>query len=86
MLSCINSEEASPIPLARSKLLSESGARGGSEVGGKYVRISRLSLLPTPPSASLPPFPAGPRSNYLFAQADDSVGEGDRFSPYFYRT
>ena len=84
MLSCINSEEASPIPLARSKLLSESGARGGSEVGGKYVRISRLSLLPTPPSASLPPFPA--RSNDLFAQADDSVGEGDRFSPYFYRT
>ena len=85
MLSCINSEEASLIPLARSKLLSESGARrGGSEVGGKYVRISRLSLLPTPPSASLPPVPA--RSNYLFAQADDSVGEGDRFSPYFYRT
>ena len=47
------------------------------------MRISRLSLLPTPPSASLPPVPA--RSNYLFAQADDSVGEGDRFSPYFYR-
>ena len=85
MLSCINSEEASPIPLARSKLLSELGAcGGGSEVVGKYVRISRLSLLPTPPSASFPPFPA--RSNYLFAQADDSVGEGDRFSPYFYRT